>query len=251
MTTRVLVTNDDGLDAPGLRVLADRLREIGEVWVVAPLTEQSATSHMVSLNRPLRAHERGPRRWAVDGTPTDAVFLALGRLMPDPPDILVSGINRGGNVAADVTYSGTVAAAVEGAMRGVPSIAVSRASFEEGDLEPAAEVAVHLARQVLRRGLPPGVCLNVNVPPVSAAEIRGVVPAPLGRRRYRDDIVARRDPRGGPYYWIGGAEVVDEPIAGADNVEVRAGRVTVTPLRVDWTDAATVDELRTWELSPW
>jgi 5'-nucleotidase len=249
--TRILVTNDDGVDAPGLQALVDHLQVLGEVWVVAPLTEQSATSHMVSLYSPLRILQRGPRRWAVSGTPTDAVFVALGKLMPDPPDILLSGINRGGNVAADVSYSGTVACALEGALRGVPSIAVSRASFELGDFGPSAEIALQLARQVLDHGLPAGVCLNVNVPPLPAAEIRGVIAAPLGRRQYRNDIDTRTDPRGRTYHWIGGTDVFDAPIPGTDNVEIRAGFATVTPLRVDWTDRAMLDDLRTWELNPW
>ncbi len=248
MTTRILVTNDDGIEAAGLAALATRLETLGEVWIVAPAREMSATAHTVTLGQPLRYEPRGERRWAVEGTPTDCVFLAVGELIDPLPDLIVSGINRGGNVASDVTYSGTVGAAMEGALRGIPSIAVSRYSFEDGDYGPAAEIAALLARQALRRGLPPDTFLNVNVPPLAREEIRGLVATTQGRRSYAADLVRRVDPRGKPYHWIGGTEVIDEPIAGSDNVEVAAGYATVSVLTVDWTHREGLAALGSWDL---
>ncbi len=251
MTKRILITNDDGIEAAGIRALEQAAQALGEVWTVAPATEQSATGHSVSLHRALRMHAHGERRFAIDGSPTDCVFMAMGHVMPSPPDLIISGVNRGGNVAADVTYSGTVAAAFEGALRGVPSLAASRVSFEEGDYGPACEIAVHIGRQLMQRGLPRGVCLNLNVPPLPAEEILGVVAAPLGWRSYGGDVDQRTDPRGQPYHWIGGTQVTDENQPGSDCIEVKRGYATVTPITVDWTDGACLRDLADWELAPW
>lgn len=250
MEPRILLTNDDGHESRGLAALARRAAKLGEVWVVAPSAEVSAISHAVSLRRPLRARRLRERWFAVDGTPADCVFLAVGELLPFRPDLLISGINCGGNVAVDVTYSGTVAAAFEGALRRIPSLAVSRNSFDDGDYGPAADLAVHLAGQLLEHGLPDGVFLNVNVPPLAAGEVRGVVAAPLGQRAYSEDLVERVDPRGKPYYWIAGTKVVDEPVDGTDCIAVADGYATVTPLQVDWTAHRALDALRGWELDP-
>ena len=250
MTTRILITNDDGIGAEGLRVLEERLAGLGEVWVVAPSTEQSAPSHAVSLYHPLRVHQVGERRYAVEGTPTDCVFVALGHLLDGHPDLVVSGINRGGNVAADVSYSGTVAGAFEAAMRGIPALAASRASYEAGDFGPTAAVAEHLAQQILQRGLPEGVCLNLNVPPLPLAEIKGVVPASLGKRSYGEALIPRVDPRGRNYFWIGGTEVTDAELPDTDCIRVKEGYATVTPIRVDWTDRGMLADLADWELTP-
>ena len=251
MTKRILITNDDGIEAAGIRALEQAAQELGEVWTVAPKTEQSATGHSVSLHRALRLTTLSERRYAVDGSPTDCVFMALGHVMPGPPDLIISGINRGGNVAADVTYSGAVAGAFEGALRNIPSLAVSRASFEEGDYGPASELAVHIGKQLLLRGLPRGVCLNLNVPPLPADEIRGVVAAPLGWRSYGGDVIQRSDPRGQHYHWIGGTQVTDENQPGTDCIEVKQGYATVTPITVDWTERECLEDLANWELTPW
>ncbi len=247
MTTRILLTNDDGIDAPGLLALEQAAAELGEVWVVAPHLEASATSHAVSLTKPLWIEQRDERRYTVSGTPTDCVFIGQGQLMPDAPDLVLSGINRGGNVAVDVTYSGTVGAAMEGAIRGIPSLSVSRNSFESGDYGPAAAIATDIAAEVLRRGLPDGVFLNVNVPPLPADEIRGVVPTTLGQRRYGGDIDERACPRGKAYSWIAGHVFREDEIPGTDNIELRDGFATVTPIRVDWTDRDTLAQLADWE----
>jgi len=251
MAKRLLITNDDGIDAPGLTALQQRVAELGEVWVVAPRLEASATSHAVSLTRPLWVEQVGDRSFAVSGTPTDCVFVALGQVMPAPPDLVISGINRGGNLAVDVTYSGTVGAAMEGAIRGVPSMAISRNSYEPGDYGPAVDVALHLGRMLLERGLPDEVCLNVNVPPLPADQIRGVVAVPLGHRRYSGDIDQRTSPHGASYSWISGMIAEDGGPLGADVAETRDGYVTVTPLTVDWTDRAALSRLGDWELNPW
>lgn len=248
MRSRILVTNDDGYDSEGLWALAERARDLGDVWVVAPSAESSAISHAVTLTRPLRVKQVENRCYKVDGTPTDCVFVALGELLPERPDLVLSGVNRGGNLAVDVTYSGTVGAAFEGALRGIPSLAVSLDAFVDCEFGPSADIGVRVARELLERGLPEGVFLNVNVPPGAAGDIRGVVPAPLGHRRYSEDLRTRKDPRGNPYLWISGTDVTDSPIDGTDCIEVRRGYATVTPIRVDWTDRASLDRLATWEL---
>ncbi len=248
MRPRILITNDDGYDSDGLRALERAAAELGELWVVAPASEMSAIGHAVTLTRPLRVRQVGERRFKVGGTPTDCVFVAVGELMPAPPDLLLSGVNRGGNLAVDVTYSGTVGAAFEGALRGIPSVAVSLDAFRDCVFEPAAEIGVGVARELLERGVPEGVLLNVNVPPLPRERIRGVVAAPLGHRRYSEDLVERRDPRGNPYHWISGTDVVDRPIPGTDCVEIKRGYATVTPIQVDWTDRPTMAQLADWEL---
>src|SRR3954454_11223120 len=203
---RVLVSNDDGVEAPGLRALAEALAPLGEVTVCAPDREQSATSRSISLHRPLRV-EKLPawgniERWAVDGTPTDAVYIGLNHVLKGRrPDVLASGINRGPNLANDVHYSGTVAAAMEGAVGQVPSFAISLVKTRE--YGQAAKFAAALARQIGRRGLPRGTFLNVNVPP---GVPRGARITRIGRRDYCATVVDKLDPRGRAYYWIGGDE---------------------------------------------
>ncbi len=248
MKRRFLITNDDGYTAPGLTALAERMAQLGEVWVVAPKHEASASSHAVNLVSPLWVEQLGPREFTVTGSPTDCVFMALGEVMPEPPDAVISGINRGGNLAVDVTYSGTVGAAMEGAIRGFPSVSVSRNSFEAGDYGPAADIAAHVVERLLEHGLPDGVFLNVNVPPVPAGDIRGIKVAPLGHRRYPGEIERRRDPRGRPYWWIAGSNFRDDEIDGTDCIEANRGWATVTPIDVDWTHRGVLEELREWEL---
>src|SRR5437764_7487687 len=207
---RVLVSNDDGVEAPGLRALAEALAELGEVTVCAPDREQSATSRSISLHRPLRIEQLpgwGPiERWAVDGTPTDAVYVGLNQVMKGRrPDVVASGINRGPNLANDVHYSGTVAAAMEGCVGGVPRFAISLVKTR--DYAHAAKFAAVLAREIGRHGLPAGTLLNVNVPPGAP---QGVQITSIGRRSYAAAVVEKLDPRGRAYYWIGGDEQAHE-----------------------------------------
>lgn len=239
----ILVSNDDGIHAAGVRALEAALAPLGEVWVVAPDREQSATSHSLSLHRPLRVERVGPRRLAVDGTPTDCVNLAINGILPERPRLVVSGINHGPNLGDDITYSGTVSAAIEGTLLGVPSIAVSLVMRNGVDFEPAALFAARLVRRVQERGLPPDTLLNVNVPALPLRALCGYAITKQGRRRYGDAIVEKVDPRGKKYYWIGGEDLGFIPEEGTDFSAVEGGLISVTPLRLDLTNYATMGEI--------
>jgi len=249
---RILVTNDDGVGAPGLKALADALAELGEVTVVAPDRERSATGHSITLNRPLRANRIHRGWYSVDGTPADCVALALKGLLPEPAELVVAGINEGTNLGDDVTYSGTVAAAAEGTLCGCPAFAVSLGT--EGGSGPhwetAGRYAVVVAREITSRGLPPGTLLNVNVPDLPLDRIRGVAVTRQGRRTYSETIVEKVDPRGKTYYWIGGEPPRWERGGGTDYDALMAGAVSVTPLHLDLTNYAALESLRAWTLSP-
>jgi 5'-nucleotidase len=241
----ILVSNDDGIHAAGVRALEAALAPLGEVWVVAPDRQQSAASHSLSLHRPLRVEEVAPRRLAVDGTPTDCVNLAVNGILPERPVLVVSGINHGANLGDDITYSGTVSAAMEGTLLGISALAVSQVIARDGppDFEAAARFAARLARAVLGTGLPPDTLLNVNVPAGPAAEMRGYAVTRQGKRRYADAIVEKVDPRGKKYYWIGGSEldfVVEE---GTDFAAVSSGYVSITPLHLDLTNYRSIARL--------
>jgi len=243
---RILVSNDDGHQSEGIRALAGAMEELGEVWVVAPEQEQSASSRAISIHRPLRLREVRPRWYAVDGTPTDCAWLGIHHVLRDRrPRILVSGINHGPNLADDVTYSGTLAAAMEASMIGVPAIAFSLAGWGAHDFGPAARFARSLAGAALARELPPNLLLNVNVPP--GVEPDGYVVTRLGKHSYGSEVVEKKDPRGRPYFWIGGNEYQHEDIPGSDcNVVLREKRVSVTPLSLDLTDDAMRAVVATW-----
>jgi 5'-nucleotidase len=246
---RILVSNDDGVEAPGLRALAEGLAPLGEVVVCAPDREQSATSRSISLHRPLRIEKLPPwgeiERWAVDGTPTDAVYIGLNHVLKNRrPDLVASGINRGPNLANDVHYSGTVAAAMEGCFGGIPSFAISL--IRSRDYAHSARFAADLAGQIGKHGLPPGTLLNVNVP----REPQGVQITRIGKRSYLASVVEKLDPRGRAYYWIGGDEQAHENVPGSDcNAVFDRRLISVTPLHLDLTHHALVEELRSWELA--
>ncbi|HXG16150.1 MAG TPA: 5'/3'-nucleotidase SurE [Calidithermus sp.] len=237
----LLVTNDDGVHAAGLRALASALEDLGEVHVLAPEREQSACGHALTLHRPLRVERLGERWYAVNGTPSDCVNLAVLGFLPEPPVLIVSGINHGANLGDDVTYSGTVSAAMEGTLLGVPSVAVSL--VEGTDFEVAARVARLVALRVLTEGLPPKTLLNVNVP---AGRPRGVRMTRLGHRVYSQKIVEQRDPRGRLHYWIGGGEPRWEALEGSDMAAVHAGEVSITPLHLDLTNHRALAMLAEW-----
>ena len=243
----VLVTNDDGIYAEGIKVLAERMAEVGDVVTVAPDREKSAVSHSVTLHHPLRVTQIDERRYTVDGTPTDCVLLGVLSVLPRRPDILVSGINRGGNLGDDVTYSGTVAAAFEGTLRGVPSFAISVIERIDTRFEFAAEFAVRLSNLILDNGLPPETLLNVNVPNLAAQDIAGIAVARQGRRIYNDQIVEKEDPRGERYYWIAGTDS-SKPDEGTDLEAVSRGMVSITPLHLNLTNDEYMDELGKWGL---
>jgi 5'-nucleotidase len=243
---RILVSNDDGYQAEGLEALVGAMEPLGEVWVVAPEVEQSASSRAISIHRPLRLREVRPRWYAVDGTPTDCAWLGIHHVLKGRrPRILVSGINHGPNLADDVTYSGTLAAAMEASIIGVPAIAFSLAGWRAFDFEPAARFARALVAVALARELPPRLLLNVNVPP--GVEPDGYVVTRLGKHSYGSDVIEKKDPRGRSYYWIGGNEYQHEDIPGSDcNAVLREKRVSVTPLMLDLTDEPARAVVSSW-----
>ncbi len=243
----ILICNDDGIRAAGIRALEAALAPLGDIWVVAPDREQSAASHSLSLYRPLRVERIDERHFAVDGTPTDAVNLGINGIMPHKPDLVVSGINHGGNLGDDITYSGTVSAAMEGTLLGVPSIAVSLLCRELMNFEAAARFGAKLATIVIERGMPRDTLLNVNVPDLPEGEMRGYLVTRQGKRRYGDAIVEHLDPRGRKYYWIGGDDLGFVPAEGTDCTAVAGGYISVTPLHLDLTNynsIAAVNELK-------
>jgi 5'-nucleotidase len=239
---QILVTNDDGVHSEGIHVLAAALTHLGAVTIVAPHVEASAIGHALTLRRPLRMERLANGAYEVDGTPTDCVNVALTQLFKEPPDLIVSGINKGYNLGDDVTYSGTVAGALEGALLGVPSLAVSlERSSGAYDFTPAAAAAAAVAEGVLERGLPPRVFININVPPGTPKGLRATVQA---KRNHVTVVSERLDPRGRPYYWIEEGQNDWEPHDQSDYQAVRDGYVSVTPLQPDLTayDALTILE---------
>ncbi len=251
----ILVTNDDGVTAPGLLALAQAMRELGQVTVLAPDRNWSASGHVKTLHRPLRVKEvalaDGSAALATDGAPSDCVALADLGLVTPKPELVVSGINPNANLGHDVTYSGTVTAAMEAAIWGLPGIAVSLDSPDNhlGALEygPAARAAQKVARQVLDRGLPGSTLLNVNVPYLDEGEIKGIMVTRLGLRVYRDMLDSRKDPRGVPYYWIGGEAPTGVPDEGTDFGALALGYISITPLQLDLTAYQAVKKLGEWE----
>jgi 5'-nucleotidase len=243
---RILISNDDGIGSEGLLALYEELARIAEVWVVAPDREQSAASHAITLHRPLRIRERKKHWYEIDGTPTDCVYVAINHLMKQArPDVICAGINDGPNLGNDVFYSGTVAAAVEGALFDISSIAFSYAG-EDRRFDVAARFAARLTHEVAARPLPKSTLLNVNVP--SAASARYAVTF-LGKRSYGSDVIEKTDPRGRHYYWIGGVQAGFEDLPGSDcNVVLGQSLISVTPLNLDFTDHSLLGILRTWEI---
>ena len=242
---RILVTNDDGIYSQGLRELATALERLGEVLIVAPDREQSAASHALTLNRPLRLMQLQKREWIVDGTPTDCVNLAVLHLFKDHrPDIVVSGINFGPNLGDDVTYSGTISAAFEGALLNIPSIAFSALVGERFSFVPCAAFAARLVEIALTGDRDPSIILNVNFP---VAAFNGVRVTKLGKRVYSEGVIERLDPRGKKYYWIGGEPPLWTPGEGTDFEAVDAGFVSITPLHLDLTHHESLARLKSLE----
>jgi 5'-nucleotidase len=243
----ILVTNDDGVYSPGIQTLAKRLRELDEVVIVAPDRERSAAGHSMTLHRPLLIEEIKESVYSVNGTPTDCVNIAVKGLLKEAPRLVVSGINKGPNLGDDVTYSGTVAGAIEGTLLGLPSFAVSLAAREDFRFAEAAEVAFCAAARIFGEGMPQGTLLNINVPNLSLPEIQGTLITRLGKRIYHQMTVERVDPRGKKYYWIGGGEPDWEREEGTDFDAVDRKMVSVTPLHLDFTDYASFDKLKPLE----
>jgi 5'-nucleotidase len=249
----ILISNDDGIGGPGLLPLKQALDAVGDVTVIVPDRQRSASGHAKTMHKPLRVQEiklaDGSAGYSSTGAPSDCVALAVLGFVPTPPDVVISGINLGGNVGHDITYSGTLAAAFEGTISGIPSIAASLDTYEDGDFTYAARFVASLAAEVLTRGLPKNVLLNVNVPNVPEREIAGVEITRLGKRLYRDQLIRRKDPRGRDYYWIGGerptGRVDDE---GTDIWALASNRVSITPIHLDMTDYRFAEELKAWDV---
>jgi len=238
---RIIVTNDDGVFSEGIERLAAALSDVGDVFTVAPDQERSAAGHSLTLHHPLRAKLIGPQRWSVDGTPTDCVNWGVLHLLRDErPKLLFSGINLGLNLGDDVTYSGTVSAAFEGTLIGIPSVAISQEIETGFTFDAAAGVAVRLAELLIDRPLPPGTLLNVNVP---AGEPRGVRVVRQGRRRYGEAVIEKKAPRGRPYYWIGATPPQGELEQGTDLAAVAEKHISLTPLHLDLTDYRSIELL--------
>ena len=244
MKLRILVSNDDGVHGPGLKPLVAAMSALGSVTVVVPDQERSADSHSLTLHKPIRLHRLVPGVYTLNGSPADCVRFAILEILKAKPDLVVSGINKGFNLGEDVIYSGTVAAAREATLIGAAALAFSQ-DPANSSYAAAAAYAKRLARLALRRGLPPGVCLNVNFP---KGPFKGSRAVRLGRRIYTQTVTKRADPRGGHYYWLAGKSVSGVMTKGTDVAAVASGRVSVTPLHIDSTDFAMLDALQAWEL---
>jgi 5'-nucleotidase len=244
---RILVTNDDGIHSPGILALAKGLAKIGDVWVIAPDRERTAVAHAGTLHKPLRVQEVRPRFFAVNGTPVDCVNLALLKIMLKPPHLVVSGINKGVNLGDDVMYSGTVSAAMEGTILGVPSIAVSQEGKDTFHFDVGVTYAVRVAQLVLARGLPEETLLNVNIPDRPRSGIKGVRVTCLSRRRFHNPIIEKIDPHGRKYYWIAGKRVSWSRSKDADHEAIEDGCVSITPIHLDSTHYGVLDQFRSWE----
>ena len=248
---RILLTNDDGIDAPGLKALEAIAAQLSDdVWVVAPAEEQSGAGHSLTLTAPIRLRRYSDRRFAVRGTPTDSVMMAIGEVMKDHrPDLILSGVNRGGNLAEDVTYSGTVSAAMEGCLAGIRSVALSQVMADYTHGQERFDAATHFGADIIRKAIGfdwgPGVLVNINFPPLPAAQVKGIRVTEQGLRDYGHIALdARTDPRGFPYFWFGYGREVDAPGHDTDLKAMHEGFVSVTPLHLDMTHRATMEGLR-------
>ena len=248
MKKTILISNDDGIHSEGIKTLAKALKRVGEVFIVAPDRERSAASHSLTLHKPLRVEKIGPNAYAINGTPTDCINLAVNGILKKRPDLVVSGINKGGNLGDDVTYSGTVSAAMEGTLLGIPSFAISLVSIsrENFDFKNAARFAARLARFILKNRLPKDTLLNINVPDVD--EIKGYRITKQGKRLYGDAIVEKVDPRGKKYYWIGGDILKWEGGEDTDFKAITSNFISITPVHLDMTNYASFKELHKWKI---
>ena len=244
---RILLSNDDGIHADGLVVLEKIAATLSDdVWVVAPSRERSGAGHSLTFLEPLMPIQKGPKRYSVSGTPTDCVMVAVNHIMKDnPPDLILSGVNAGGNLGEDVHYSGTVAAAMEGVLLGVPAIALSQVWSDATNMhwETAEQLAPEIIRKVCAMGWGKDVLININFPDAAPNDVKGVRPATQGKHKLGDDLILRHDPRGRPYLWIGDKRMAEKPVDGSDLHAVEAGYVSVTPLNVDLTHQPTMTAL--------
>ena len=246
----ILVSNDDGIDAPGIYALVQEMKKIGKVTVVAPDKQQSAVGHAITMNYPLRVKEFKKNGkffgYAVQGTPADCVKLAVRAILKHEPDLVISGVNHGSNTAISIIYSGTVSAATEGTILGIPSIAISLTTYAPADFRYPAQIARKLALSITKHKLPPGTLLNVNVPPLKPKDIKGILITRQGKAVWNDTFDLRRDPNNREYYWLtGGLEAIDEELE-FDEASVRNNYISITPIHYDLTDYKMFEAMKKW-----
>ena len=245
----ILVTNDDGIHSKGIIVLAKALQEIGDVFVVAPDSEKSAIAHSLTLHRPLRVEKIKKNFYAVDGTPADCIHLGVNTILPKRPQLIVSGINKGGNLGDDVIYSGTVSAAFEGTLLGIPSFAISLVPRSHFKFDVAARFALKVARYIIKQGLPKNTFLNINVPNLDEGEIKSYKITQQGRLIHNGDgVIEKMDPRGRKYYWIGGGQLIFDKARNTDVEAVSKSYISITPLNLDLTNYSSIRELKKWRI---
>jgi len=246
---KILVTNDDGILSEGITLLAKALREIGDVFVVAPDREKTAIAHSITLHRPLRMEKMRKNVYSVDGTPADCVHLGVNVILPKKPQLVVSGINKGGNLGDDVTYSGTVSAAFEGTLLGIPSFAISLVSRSHFKFRTAAQFALKVARHIIKNGLPKDTLLNINVPNMDEKEIKSYKITQQGRWTHDGSgVIEKVDPRGRKYYWIGEGPLVFDQRGDTDFEAVSDSHISITPLHLDLTNYSSIRQLKKWKL---
>ncbi len=251
---KILITNDDGIYAKGIYQLAYELQKISDVFIVAPDRQRSATGHAITMHKPLRSKnikifDKNFNAWSINGTPADCVKFAIESLLEEKPDLIFSGINSGPNLGTDVLYSGTVSAAIEGAILGYPSVAVSLASFDDLDYTYAAKFCCLLAEKMIKNELPKETLLNVNIPNCKEEHIKGVNITRLGVRKYKNSFIKRIDPRGQPYYWLGG-EIIDEKIDDQTDIySIKNNYISVTPIHFDLTEFNFIEPLKKWDIN--
>lgn len=250
---KILISNDDGIDSPGISALVTEMKKIGDVVVIAPSTEQSAVGHAITMKIPLRITEYYKNGdffgYAIDGTPADCIKIGIRNILKNSPDIVISGINNGSNTAINIIYSGTVSAAREAAIMDVPAIAVSVTNHEPKHFETAAKMVTQLVQKVIRKGLPNGTLLNVNVPDLPEEEIAGILLTQQGKSKWDDIYEERYDPYGKKYYWLTGNLIQADNDLTTDQFAIKNNYVSVTPIHFDLTDYKTYDSMRTWNLS--
>ncbi len=248
---KILISNDDGIYAPGILQLAKSMTNLGDVVVVAPNMERSASGHAITMHHPLRVREEKlpgleVKAFSVDGTPADCVKMGIDILLEEQPDIVFTGINQGANLGTDVIYSGTVSAAVEATIMGVPSAAFSFTTYKTQDFKFAGEIALEVAEKIIANPLPAGSLLNVNIPYTSREECKGFKVTRLGRRKYSKNYVKRKDPRGKVYYWLAGDLMDDHTVENSDIEAIKNNYVSLTPLHLDLTDHSLIDKVNAW-----
>lgn len=250
---KILISNDDGIDSPGISALAKEMKKIGEVVVIAPRTEQSAVGHAITMKIPLRITEYYNNGeffgYAIDGTPADCIKIGIRNILKSAPDIVISGINNGSNTAINIIYSGTVSAAREAAIMDVPAIAVSVTNHDAKHFELAAKLVAQLAKKVIRKGLPNGTLLNVNVPDIPEEKIAGILLTQQGKSKWDDIYEERSDPYGKKYYWLTGNLIQTDQDLITDQFAIKNNYVSITPIHFDLTDYKTYDSMKSWNLN--